>query len=255
MNLRVLEVFARLGTLDINLATLNLGTRNNCRQLQIVLLLWKLSLLRLLKLHRSQICKFLELVGLETSDLSIQGKNSLQHLTSILLLLVAPLLKMVQRLANEIVKVREHIIGLVLCVCSLGSLLVDQRAKVGDTAVFFRGLVGTVALVANEVAVRAVRLQVFLQVAAGNFDFLARSASNLFLRAGLSVRSLLQHLEGRAAARVGAVDHSELALLENVVRVVLVRDLLHFAGVEGAGEGCALKEVLHHGVAVVHDLH
>lgn len=158
MNLRVLEVFARLGTLDINLATLNLGTRNNCRQLQIVLLLWKLSLLRLLKLHRSQICKFLELVGLETSDLSIQGKNSLQHLTSILLLLVAPLLKMVQRLANEIVKVREHIIGLVLCVCSLGSLLVDQRAKVGDTAVFFRGLVGTVALVANEVAVRAVRL-------------------------------------------------------------------------------------------------
>ena len=52
----------------------------------------------------------------------------------------------------------------------------------------------------------------------------------------------LQNFEGRAAAHVGALDHTELALLEDVRGVVLVSNLLHLARVEGASERSAFKK-------------
>jgi len=111
------------------------------------------------------------------------------------------------------------------------------------------------ALVANEIAVGAISFQVLFQIATSDLHLFACSAGHLFFGAGLPVSILLHDFEGRTAARVGALDHTELALFENVRGVVLVRDLLHLARVEGAGERGTLKKGLHHRVAVVHNLH
>lgn len=64
----------------------------------------------------------------------------------------------------------------------------------------------------------------------------------------------LKHLERWAAATVGAFDDSELALLENVLRVVLVANRLLLARVVGTGEGCAVEHGLLNRVNLVHGL-
>lgn len=65
---------------------------------------------------------------------------------------------------------------------------------------------------------------------------------------------LLHDLEGWAAAAVRALNYSELALFENVVFVVCVRDRLLFARIVAASEGCAIEHSLLDGVELINGL-
>jgi len=123
-----------------------------------------------------------------------------------------------------------------------------------DAAVLLRGFVSRAALGADEHVVGALGLQMLLQVAPGNLDFLTGSASNDLLGASLTMLSLLVRLVSGTAA-VGALDDSVLTLLEDVGRVVLVGNGLQFARVPAAREGGAVEHGLLNRVQLVYRLH
>lgn len=255
LHLRELKVFALLGTLHIDFTARHLRALDGSRKLHIEVGFRHFPGLALLELHGRELGHFAEFVGLEASNLCVQPENRFKHFPSVVLLFVAALLQNLHRLSHVSVKVLKDIAGLLAIFRRSSGLRVNQRAQMRNAAVLFTGFVVSVALVANEVAVGAIILQMGLQSISSDLDRLARSTSHELLGASLSVSGLLEDFEGGASAAIGALNDPELALFEDVVGVLVVGDLLLLAGVVRAREGRTVEHGLLDGVQLVNGLH